>query len=1748
MISQLIQSQIRLGSQVVFVLDSGQTMTGTLALIGIDDIWVENKQKLNIVSVNALNSWEIQSEHVPDTAAVTLLIQSQIPLGSKATFTYHHGQTVTGDLIQIGLEFISIKHLGKLNTIRVKLIEAWQIQSDEEPQASGATLPTNSSPEKRQPPLPPAVERPKTIDHSVTTAPPDTNLLQPSAPSSDGSDASVPLHEDLASSAQFAQPPHSVDGHEFNPGQAQPADESAIVAYNRAIPELMYSVADISAVPAASSPRNSSPLPAPTVDADTLRALLEIEVRFTTQLSTAKLELPVPTFVLPDQEIRGSKSQAALKTWERICGKYDYARKMNEVGTQFGRIPPIVQELNKLTLQFPEAATIKRHLVYFQHLSGNKDEALESCKEVLQLSKDASDWQNLAVIALECGERALACHSLIHLFIANPSRIKPANEWFVFIQLLMQYVDYAALLSIVHSLPLHASGEQQKILIETSVYLLKACGKEEQALRLIQEWKESGFSHALVRKALIQLESRPTTEYRQALSLLTPKSKAPKTAAPDKQDAYQKGYIYTYKNDRNYGFLRTDHDQKYFFHKNVIVDDELFVKINNISIREPIPVIFKIAEGADGPLAVSVSLDRTVDEIYKLALHYADEGEYEKAILQIKKVLIANATYPKAQDLHEKWRTYASVPGLPKGSGDYAKAKRVQLAEKDRERAAKLMRIAIKNNSNFESAVKDLAQLLDELGRPHEAIDVLLKNRGQSSNKQSIDNMLIGLYTKTGKHTEAIPLLQQKLERAQSNTERASLFWQLANNHLKLEDYTGAERYLKRGLTLQPNNHVTQRSLAICLFKQERFNEAAKILNAILDKVADAQTAQLLEAVNHAQKTGQSLDIDIIIDITLSSLPSEEVSPITQFFLDRCQFEGVKSRRAQEGKFLRSDIRDLEEIATQLGTQRPRERAGYYLSAAKITALLDGERTEQFYRYLCRCFSSMGDATVIEGGPLDTARELYAETLAAYDGVLDKSVGDEQDVVSALVRFLFATLGARLIPMKVGKSHSVDEAIEEVIRRHPQPDKVFDAIAYLVYRSRYASRILNRIYSKATLQALSLEYLKERGIPVQSAPRQFDDYVRLWNELRRELLQRLRTVANDFQFLAEIELKTSSIEDAIERTKHLKEYLFYDIELERVIELQAILEAALALCRQVTFEEQERLCLQILRNGQDLGKAIEENPTTLSIDELLPVLNTVITKTSTRLTELYQSSVPVLHLRLAKESYIPDEHRTLAVQIVVGNKLGCSPAEALQLIVQENSKLFALKQKSVGLAGGSLRGGEEEIIEFPLHVSEAALAAKAFSLAVVAQYRTRAAETMKVEGEFSIRLASENDFQEIPNPYALYAESGIVRDPLMFYGRNDFIERLAQTLIKAQGQNKSIIIYGQKRAGKSSILYHLKRRLEEAQEAHLLILDVGNIGSLLDEHAQLPFLYLFLQAILNKLEFGIEDRVVQGYSPLDLQFPTDQQFFRHESPLGLFKQIFERFQRLSSRQSDWKDTHMIIMLDEFSYIFEQIVKGKMPEIFMKNWKALLQENFFSVVLAGQDVMPKFKQRFANEFGTTQDEQITYLSAQDAQRLIDEPVQIEGQSRYREQAIERIMYLTAGSPYYIQILCNRLIEDMNLKKASLITHSDVEQVKNGLINGTNALQIDKFENLVNSGDTSPDAISDKDIMSVLTAVALNTRTSRTSRCSIRDIQCATDTPIETILDDLVKRKVIQREGQGYYSICVGLFKEWLIVHG
>jgi len=1507
--------------------------------------------------------------------------------------------------------------------------------------------------------------------------------------------------------------------------------------------------------PAPKTPSDSMPKPSSSepVDQEVIKKLVEIEALFETQQQVSSIQIKVPDFVFPANEIQGRQNANALTIWNRVRDSYQYADKISELSAKFGRIQPLVLDLASLAERFPHSASVKRHLAYFYHLLGDHQKSLALYKETASVSNNALDWYNLAAKALMSGDEGLACYSLGRFFQVIPD-IEASHAWYVYIRLIRKFSDYQTIREIA------LKRATNPLLLETGIYLLTATGRKHIATDIVQRWIRGCAPKDLVSDIFAHFQEQQDATYQGIVSEFV-EEKIPepvKTSIDTPQ-----GIIFSYGRDRNFGFLKGNDGENYFFHITAVSDDDLLEQLRDFSPGKRIAVTFEPSQGPKGPIAIRVALYRTLDQMFARAVEYANDGDYSKAIALVKKVLDANPNFPSAQDSYDKWREYARASGIPRGSNPYAQAKRVQLVEKDLERAAQLLLDAIKQGDTVESAVKDLAALLVQLGRPDEAIQVLERNRSRISNQQSVDNMLIGFYQNAGQHDKAIALLQKKLVQAATESKKAQILWQIAAGYLRKEDYAQAEQTFRKVQQAQPDNKTAQRNIAFCLFKQERFEEAQEVLHQILSTTPDAQAAELLEAIRKAQTTGQLAPFESIFRETIITELIAERSRFTAFLLAQCDYRGVSPDRikteAGEAIYVGTrrdaikDIERLEDIARQLGTRRPSERADYYLTAAKIS---EKDEPNQFYQYLCRSFASRGDSFVIENKPIDAARDFYCEALAVYDGYRNPGKSDdrydEQDAVNALVRYLYSWFGRETVPTTPPKRNEkepvlkqqlqyIDDAVESYISKYPQPGRAFECIAYLIFRSKYAGeRILRSIYSRSTLRAMCLDYLKAKGINITESPKTFNDFIALWNDLQLSRLEDNRHIQAELRFLATLELSTVLLERAIERIKILNTRFFLDLDRQRANQIQEILETALELCSQSAFEEKERLCIQIGNRCQDLLREIEASPTKISVEEIYPLVNGVQDKIKAYLEQLYETSTPQLTLRLPVETYTPENNRSIEVQVVVSNRAGCSPAEAVELVVQQYEETFSIKLEE------SLRGGEQRILKVPVQFSQETLSAQAFSLPIYTRYRTRSGEIQQTAvNSFSIRLSAEEVFKEIDNPYAPYAEGGIVGEPAMFYGRDELIANVAKALESSRAQSKCVVIYGQKRAGKSSILYHLKERLKSKDD--LLVLDIGNIGAILDEHSNVPFLYQILWTILKELRNAIEDKLSEGKSSLNISLPTDMEFYQHPSPLILFREVFERFRRATTKFSEWSGVRVVILIDEFSYIYGYILNGMIPETFMKNWKALLQDNFFNAVLVGQDVMPKFKQRFPNEFGTTQDERVTYLRREDTIRLIDEPIRIGGrigESRYRERAIERILELTAGSPFYIQILCNSLVEYMNRKHASLVTEADVEQVRDELIRGVNALGKDKFNNLINSGDTSQEAISDDDTLKVLVAIAEN---SQTGPCSRSNIACETSISVDEILEDLVRRDVIERERGQYYSIRVGLFREWLLAH-
>ena len=1053
----------------------------------------------------------------------------------------------------------------------------------------------------------------------------------------------------------------------------------------------------------------------------------------------------------------------------------------------------------------------------------------------------------------------------------------------------------------------------------------------------------------------------------------------------------------------------------------------------------------------------------------------------------------------------------------------------------------------VRRNIRHDTAIMDLASVLARLERPEEAAELLKKNRSKVKNEGPLNNHL------------------------------AQILWQHANACMKSEKYQKAQSLFDQVDKLRRGNITVKRNLAFCLSKQGDYDRAGEILTKIQNASPDAKTAELLYAIEIIKDSGREFvfDYDDIIsrDLINRDLSDRNLSDFANFFLERCMLEGTPQGGRKEIKYkgtdedVARDIETLEGLAKGQGYENPRGRSLYLLSAARV--YFDVGNDWNAYPYLCRSFTSMGDNARNDRN-LDTAREWYYEALRAYDRRYTRIQPRilEQDAVYALSRFLLSYLSYGItVPDHRDESESrltqqvksIESTVELVVQDHQEKDKVFDAIVYLLGSQFAEDYILKCLYKKLELKNKSLEYLQSKGLNISGSIKSLEEFTSLWRQLRNTNFNEAAFVSVELKQLQEkFELTTAWLETAIKRLEDIRTKLFFRLDQQWVDNLQRFLEDyALEFCKTDNFDDLYDLYNRLEEHCRTLLPEIHQSPTKLSVENIYPFIGIVQKHVKDHLDERYNTARPLLSLSSSVDSYRLNANQQIEVRIEVRNDRGRSRAEGVELVIEEDEAYSVPAGQDIRLSE-SLRGsGQPAFLTFPLQLTSSTLKAEAFSLRVYAKYRTRTGESLETnEQSLTIRLYSENQFQKIQNLYN--RGTGIVREPKMFVGRKELINNIAQRIQNSGKQSECVLIYGQKRSGKSSLLYHLKLELEKING--LLIVDVGDIGialgyseSEISQDAVGISIRKFLYRILLKLDSAIKN--YKSDPPLNIHIPSPQEFYTHFDPLQCFEATFESFNNHISISEDWYDVHPVLLIDEFQYIFEGIADGRIPKHFMTSWKALMQADYFSAVLVGQDVMADFKLDYSNELAIAYDERITYLTDMHATELIQNPIRIgdweNGENRYREQSVQRILDLTAGSPYYIQIICHYLVNHLNSdnEKAIWVTDAHVDYIKNELIRNGQMnilLPLDRFDNLYDSGDKSKSAIPKEHSLEVLKVIADNG--SKTDPCHRNSIVCngLSPTEVDKILDDLVKREVVERNA-GHYHIRVALFKEWLVVN-
>ncbi len=1136
-----------------------------------------------------------------------------------------------------------------------------------------------------------------------------------------------------------------------------------------------------------------------------------------------------------------------------------------------------------------------------------------------------------------------------------------------------------------------------------------------------------------------------------------------------------------------FGFLTDNEKRDYYFQVSDVYDENLKIILN-----KPNPGgthVICLLKSIQGKLsATAIYLPKTVDEFQSIAEDFFNRKIFNDSLAILSFITNSVSDFEPALKLQSKIlaeqnkKTLSSISAL----NIYFQAK-TELKKGNSEYAKKLfLDLIIKPNSKSESAVKELSYELQREGKLEEAIQLVSKYHYLI--KTSDPNSLLAYFYETKRDFPTAIEFLGKIK-PQSPIEKIKVDKRLAICFFQTRDYEASETHLKKVVEKQPNDVISKK---------------------------------LLEALEKIKSDGVSDEIETIFnEAELSSLAGGR-SPYIQFSLVNCDYKGVPSAIVSEEKFTKTTLQSLRRIIEDVGKARPKERAPYLLTEAKLMETLEPEKEDELSSVLSRYCLAMCQNSSSENNPVDVVRFYLLEAFR---------LAKNYDTITGFVPIYLYSFKSSSYESYQKLSKALDSTLKEIFASDLNIGFWNGLIDLFLTNTEIFSQLLTRLFQNPVYKNSCILFLSNYLEIKEKINYKKESFSNLWNQAV-DKRRRERDLFNS-KFLSLAKSKsTEAFLESFNSAKYSVQNWIGNLDKHRINSIEDILKTLVEFNTQAAFEDKERYFNIIGSQINTLQTEIEASPTEFSFNILssqLAILSKLLEK---EFKNVIQTSKPIISIKVLGESIIHDNNIVIS-SINVSNKKGSAPISWFLVDIHNTDSIEFIQENNE--SNQSLKGGDDKTIKLKVHVSKDIREQGAFNLNAKFSYKVRGNEDIiQFNENLTIRLYSEDEFDEIPNPFAATADSGPVQDEKMFYGRNEFIDNIKSSIIESS--SKCVIIYGQKRSGKSSVLFHLKKQLNQSSQAFCISFSLGEI---VEDLSAITFYY----KVLSEIEDSLESLSNQGERKPNFTAPSLSDI--KEAPALIFNDFMKKFRKECLSTSGWENKKLVLLIDEFTYIYTAIQKGFLSDQFMKTWKSFVEKSYFTSILIGQDIMPKFKMAYQNEFGIAEDKRLSYLSKEDAIKLIEEPIWDEkrDRSRYLGKALDVILDYTSSNPYYIQIFCARLVEYMNRQKAISVTEADVYDVAQTFISGEQALSPDKFDNLITAGDADIEAFDPDDILKALKEIAMASK--NLDSCSRDSIRLGSIEKEEQILSDLKTREVISCPQPNFYKIKVRLFKEWLL---
>ncbi len=279
------------------------------------------------------------------------------------------------------------------------------------------------------------------------------------------------------------------------------------------------------------------------------------------------------------------------------------------------------------------------------------------------------------------------------------------------------------------------------------------------------------------------------------------------------------------------------------------------------------------------------------------------------------------------------------------------------------------------------------------------------------------------------------------------------------------------------------------------------------------------------------------------------------------------------------------------------------------------------------------------------------------------------------------------------------------------------------------------------------------------------------------------------------------------------------------------------------------------------------------------------------------------------------------------------------------------------------------------------------------------------------------------------NPYIAGAP---VLDGEMFFGREKLMARILNVL-----HHNSLMITGERRIGKTTFLYHLKKALQSDEGTDYCFFPVFTDLQGVPED---DFFHAVMADVVDALALApatlgaLRYREDGGYDGRD---------FSHDLQCVV--------QELKTRTQ--RKVKLALLIDEVDVLneYSERINQRLRSIFMKTFSEHLV-----AIMSGVGIKRAWKSEGSPWYNFFDEIELTSLSREDAEALIKTPV--DGIFRFEAEAVECILEASERKPYVIQKFCIHALNRMLEQDREVVRLEDVEAVRDTV----------RFEGLDESG--------------------------------------------------------------------------------